>query len=65
MYTIFIPILQLRKQKHRELKEVAQGHIRAKGHSQDLNPGLLVHPLVCIMGVFFIWEALLRTKQVE
>ena len=63
MPTVIILTLQLRKQKHRELKDLVQGHGRGKWCSQDLNPVLLVHSLIGIIGMSFIWEALLRTKQ--
>lgn len=45
MYTVIISILQLRKQKYWELKELVQGHITGKWHSQNLNPNNLIHPL--------------------
>ena len=39
---VIIPILQMMKLRHREVKELAQGHIAGKGQSHD--PTQLVCP---------------------
>lgn len=42
---VAIPILQMKKLRHGEVKYLAPGHIASKCQSQDSNPGSLVRGL--------------------
>lgn len=59
--TVIIPILQTMKLRHREVKELAQGHIAGKWQSQDLTQ--LVHPQGHLLSAVLSKGKLFRFSQ--